>query len=144
MILPATLLIVSCTPFNTNNSVSNSDSISSSINHEYHEIENKKIAWNDVFSLAKVQYFVYFYSKTCSHCQQFKNTIIEYGLRHNDFYFCEDCKDTIISNDVGKTIGINSINSFCIQGFPSLVKIEKGVCVINVAGISNISLILGV
>ncbi len=143
-ILLFTSLICSC--FNAKNKDSNStknhEEIESEITHEYNEINDKKITWNSIFSLAKTQYFVYFFSKNCSHCNQIKNDIISYALTDENFYFVEDSKDTVLLDDVSQTIGLNSIDHFGILGFPSLVKIENNFCVLNIAGAHNIYLSL--
>lgn len=108
------------------------------IEHSYTEVLDKKIEWNSIFSIAKPAYFVYFYSKTCSHCKQLKNRIIEYSLTHDDIYFVEDSKNTVLLSDVSVTIGINSIETFGILGFPSLIKVADQKCILNVAGIGDI------
>lgn len=108
------------------------------IEHSYTEVLDKKIEWNSIFSIAKPTYFVYFYSKTCSHCEQLKNRIIEYSFSHENIYFVEDGKDTVLLNDVNFTLGIDSIDKFGILGFPSLIKVENQKCVLNVAGIGDI------
>ena len=77
LILPI-LLLSSCSIYiSSEQSFLSSEEVS--INHEYDEIVNQKILWNDIFSVAKPTYFVYFYSVVCQNCHSIKNEIIEYG-----------------------------------------------------------------
>lgn len=124
-------------------SKSSSSSITSSeIEHSYSEIQNLKISWNSTFSYAKPYYFVYFYSLTCSHCASLKNRIIEYGLTHEDIYFCEDSSDVVIKENIDSTIGCKRVEDLAIKGFPSLIKIEDKVLKINVVGVDKICSVL--
>lgn len=106
--------------------------------HSYNEITDKKINWNDVFFPQKGHYFVYFYSLTCSHCNELKNDIIEYALNHDDIYFVQDSEDIVIDKNIASTIGINDVKNLCIKGFPSIIEIDKKILVKNVVGISDI------
>jgi len=93
------------------------------IEHSYDEIFNKRIDWEDIFNPAKTDYFVYFYSRTCSHCQQLKNKIIDYGLNHEDIYFCEASEKVKIVTDNTGIIGASSVQQVCLLGYPSLIEI---------------------
>lgn len=136
-----TSLIPSCD--NNSSSVSFiSATIEPEITHSYNEIEDRKIKWKDVFFPSKTQYFVYFYSLTCSHCNQLKNKIIEYALVNENIYFVQDSEDVVIDKNVDQTIGINDVESLLIKGFPSLVQIDNKTITKNVAGINDIILIL--
>ncbi|HBF68705.1 MAG TPA: hypothetical protein DDW20_05260 [Firmicutes bacterium] len=110
------------------------------IKHSYSEISNYKVSWNDVFFIAKPQYFVYFYSLSCSHCNELKNSVIEYALNRENIYFCENSKDVIISENIANTIGISDVSKLSILGFPSLIKIEDNKLLCNIAGIDKIKL----
>ena len=109
-----------------------------SINHEYEEISNQKILWNDIFSVAKPTYFVYFYSLVCQNCNSIKNEIIEYGLANDDIYFVQDSKEFVFGNDITKTIGISDISFFFISGFPTLIEIDNAILVNHVVRVNNI------
>lgn len=116
--------------------------ISHIINHDYSEINQYKISWKNTFSLAKTSYFVYFYSLTCSHCEQLKNEIIEYALVNQNIYFCQNSEEVVISENVSATIGISSYEYLSILGFPSLIYIENGTLKTNIAGVPNIKIVL--
>ena len=131
------LLLSSCSIYeSTEQSFLSSEEVS--INHEYDEIVNQKLLWNDIFSVAKPTYFVYFYSLVCQNCNSIKNEIIEYGLANNDIYFVQDSKEFVFGNDITKTIGISDISFFFISGFPTLIEIDNAILVNHVVGVNNI------
>ena len=136
LILPI-LLLSSCSIYeSTDHSFLSSEEVS--INHEYEEIANQKLLWNDIFSVAKPSYFVYFYSLVCQNCNSIKNEIIEYGLANDDIYFVQDSKEFVFGNDITKTIGISDISFFFISGFPALIEIDNAILVNHVVGVNNI------
>ena len=131
------LLLSSCSIYeSTEQSFLSSEEVS--INHEYDEIVNQKLLWNDIFSVAKPTYFVYFYSLVCQNCNSIKNEIIEYGLANDDIYFVQDSKEFVFDNDITKTIGISDISFFFISGFPTLIEIDNAILVNHVVGVNNI------
>lgn len=131
------LLLSSCSIYeSTEQSFLSSEEVS--INHEYDEIVNQKLLWNDIFSVAKPTYFVYFYSLVCQNCNSIKNEIIEYGLANDDIYFVQDSKEFVFGNDITKTIGISDISFFFISGFPTLIEIDNAILVNHVVGVNNI------
>ena len=109
-----------------------------SINHEYDEIVNQKLLWNDIFSVAKPTYFVYFYSLVCQNCNSLKNEIIEYGLANDDIYFVQDSKEFVFGNDILNTIGVSDVSFFFISGFPTLVLIKNSKITNHIVGTKNI------
>lgn len=132
-----TLPLTSCSNNNIFTSISDINN-NISIKHNYSEISEYKIKWKDVFFVAKPEYFVYFYSVSCSHCNEIKNAIIEYALNNQNIYFCENSKDVIISEDISNTIGISDVSKLSILGFPTLVEIKNSKLVDNIAGIDKI------
>lgn len=136
LILPI-LLLSSCSIYeSTEQSFLSSEEVS--INHEYDEIDNQKLLWNDIFSVAKPTYFVYFYSLVCQNCNSIKNEIIEYGLANDDIYFVQDSKEFVFGNDILKTIGVSDISFFFISGFPTLVLIKNSKITNHIVGTKNI------
>ena len=67
------------------------------VERDYSEIADKKIHFADVFSIDKDSYYVYFYSRTCSHCQNLKNFIIEKSVERNDLYFVESSNEVMLA-----------------------------------------------
>ena len=92
-----------------------------------------------MFSVNYKQYFVYFYSLGCHHCNELKNDIIEFALNGQEhIYFIQESIDFVISDNIDNTIGISSIENMAILGFPSLVYINNSRVMENIGGISKI------
>ena len=112
--------------------------------HDYEEIENREIGWNDLFSIGIPQYFVYFYSPYCSHCKEIKDSIIEYALQDERMYFVKFSDEVIVAPDVENTIGATSIEDVAILGTPSLIEITNHTVTTNLAGSKAILNYLGI
>lgn len=110
--------------------------------HSYSEIYGYKISWSQVFEIDMVDYYVYFYSKTCSHCQKLKNYVIETALKTNCIFFVEASEDVVIKNSAKHQFYLSSAEIFSISGYPSMVQITNGICVKNVSGEDKILIIL--
>ena len=109
------------------------------IEHDYDDISELKIDWKDAFLQAKTQYFLYFYSKYCGHCELIKNQIIGYVLDSNEtFYFIEYIDEIPLTSNTELTIGAESWDQFAIRGTPSLAKIENKKAVCNLCGTNDI------
>ena len=132
------LLLTSCTPTSIISPQKSSEISNEIIEHDYSEISYRKIGWDDIFFQDKNEYKIYFYSLTCAHCKNLKNSVIEYALKNDDLFFIEANEKVVIKNDVSDTIGATSISQMGILGYPSLIKIDQKVCVFNVAGESEI------
>lgn len=133
------LFATSCTPI----SKATSSPIHLSINpeetkHEYSEINNYRITWSEIFDLPLSDYYVYFYSKTCVHCQNLKNWIIEKALQTKFIFFVESSKDDIIENDANQTFYSSSAEIFAIPGYPTLIKVSNKNLVLKVSGETSI------
>lgn len=112
-----------------------SASVPTEIQRDYSEIKEWEISWESVFILAKPGYFVYFYSRECSHCASIKNQIIEYALANPDtMYFVGDSKKVVFGENVKTTIDCSRIEDFFIAGYPTLAVISEAKCVQNIPG----------
>jgi len=111
---------------------------SSEMSHDYSEISNMRIDWDEIFDQKDDSYYVYIYSRTCSHCVSIKNKMIKYALTNNGIYFVEDSEKIVIKNDINYTIGLSSAEKLAILGFPSLLKITKKILTKNIAGTEKI------
>lgn len=127
--LPCLFTLISCKGGHFSN-----ETTKESIEHSYDEISDREIVWNDIFSISCPDYFVYFYSPTCSHCNRIKNVIIEYALTNESMYFIRFSDDVVVSGDVKNTIGVNSIDNLSILGTPSLLEVKNKVVETNIAG----------
>lgn len=101
---------------------------------DYHNFESQFVKWNQVLSLDKNQYFVYIFMVNCGHCNEIKQNVLCYASNHTDFYFCEYSKEILVIEDINETIGKGDIEEIGIKGTPTLLGIENGVLVMNIAG----------
>ena len=104
----------------------------------YDNVKDKTIFWSNIFSISDNDYYVYFFSKTCAHCQSLKEFIISKAIERGDIYFVESSEQDVFLKDVSSTIGLTSIEGFGILGHPSLVEIVDKTITKNIAGIPSI------
>lgn len=140
LLILCALLLMSCVASSEKQSSQAQTSITyeSTINHEYIEISEFRISWDEIFEMDSTNYYVYLFSRTCSHCSSIKNKIIEYALDNENMYFIEDNKDIVFKNDVNYTIGLKSVDDLAILGFPTILKISEKILVKNIAGTDKI------
>ena len=137
------LLLTSCVPDKSTIKVISFDDVGSNeVNHDYVEISRFRIAWGETYDQQLEEYFVYFFSRTCSHCQNLKNFMIEKALEKENIFFVESSEDDVIKKSVESTFYSSSAEFLAILGYPSLVKISEGILVENVAGESLIMSLL--
>lgn len=98
------------------------------INYEYEELEDKLVYWDDVPNINLNHYYVYFFSRTCSHCERIRNLVIPNLLHRRIFYACEASNQTKICGLQPK--GSFDEIDFCILGFPTIVEV-KDWCVVK-------------
>lgn len=127
--------LVSCGLTNTKELESEYSNISP---HDYSEVDDKLILWENVFFQEDDFYYCYIFSKTCSHCNAIKDYVIDYALRKNNMYFVEYNKDIPIMSDVSSTIDATSIDNIGILGTPTLLEVFNHALISNVAGEKNI------
>ena len=101
---------------------------------DYDIIKDKEILWNDLLIQEKESYSVYIYSLTCGHCNEIKQEIISYALNHDDFYIVEYNKNIPICDGQEEQGEKDKLEDICIFGTPSLLSINSGVLVKNIAG----------
>ncbi len=106
--------------------------------HDYNEVSEKMIEWQDIFKQEDSFYYCYIFSKTCSHCNSIKDYVIDYALRKNNMYFIEYKNNIPIIGDVSKTIESTSIETVGILGTPTLLELFNHTLISNVAGEKNI------
>lgn len=106
--------------------------------HDYSEVSDKTISWENILSQEDGFYYCYVFSKTCSHCNAIKDYVIDYALHKNNMYFVEYNKDIPILADVSSTIDATSIDKIGILGTPTLLEVFNHTLISNVAGEKNI------
>ena len=125
------MLFMGCSRSTKQISISTSEEVAQ---YDYDAIKEKTIIWNDLFIVEKETYCTYIYSKTCAHCNEIKQDIISYGLNHDNLYFIEFNKSIPISESIEDTIGKSNVEEISILGTPTLLVIEKGILIKNIAG----------
>jgi len=108
------------------------------IQHEYSEISDYSISRDMMFDIDHEQYYVYFYSLTCTHCNNIKDFMIERAIDRKDIFFVKSSSGDKLTNDEKLLIGAEIPEDFYILGYPSLVLIKNKKCIKNIAGISTI------
>ena len=108
------------------------------VEHEYEEISEFELTWETMFDVDENNYYVYFYSMTCNHCQELKNYIIEKAQERGNIYFVKGSSKNQLTNDSNKLIGAENPGDFYILGYPTLALISNKKCTKNLAGITQI------
>lgn len=105
MLLFESLLVISCT---------------------YHEKQIYKefpydllIEWNDVFS-QDGDYYVYFYSEICGHCESIKQEMITWIQNCGHIFIVDVLKGGTYKNDYEGIKNITNINDLYILGTPTI------------------------
>lgn len=135
------LLLAGCDlSFGDKSTTQTTNSVSSlETKHNYDEVSGKAIKWNQIFSMPEDFYYVYFYSLTCSHCNELKDTIIPFALETTKtIYFCEESTEFNYKQDTSSSIGATSCDQFVIAGFPSLAILQNHQVVVNNVGVTSI------
>ncbi len=101
----------------------------------YDDYLDSSIVYEDMFSQKEDEYFVYIYSKSCSHCEAIKNDVLSF-LKEDivPVYLLRYTKDIRVNQDIELTIGVSDINDFYIAGTPTLVHIYEHCVLNNVVG----------
>ena len=117
-----------------NSSVNFSTSISNDplIVYEYEELEEKLISWDDIYQIELSHFYVYFFSRTCGHCQRIKNLVIPILLRRKIYYACEMSKEHNICST--PKLGHLKEVDLCIIGYPTIIEIKNGAFVKYASG----------
>lgn len=109
------------------------------VDRDYSDYENITISWENVFFAAKSQYFVYIFSETCGHCIAIKDDILTFADEEEfPIYLVQFSEDIPVTYSVEDTIGATNIENLSILGTPTLIEIDEGVVVKNVAGAGRI------
>ena len=107
--------------------------------HDYDEIADQIINWENLFSIHQDDYYCYIFSTRCTHCNNIKNLVIDTALEMDNFYFVLFDSTIPISGYVQNTIGATSYSDVSILGTPTLLRIENSTLTINIAGEKQIT-----
>lgn len=133
LLLPITLLLLTCC-FNPKPSYQ-----CEIREHDYDEIADQIISWENIFSINQDDHYCYIFSTRCSHCNNIKNLVIETALETDNYYFVLFDSTIPISGNVENTIGATSYSDVSILGTPTLLRIENSMLTMNIAGEKQIT-----
>jgi len=108
------------------------------IDHDYSEVEEFSLTRESIFDVDSANYYVYFYSSTCSHCQEIKNYMISKALERKDIYFVRGTNKDKITTDTKILTGAERAEDVWILGYPSLLLISNKKVTKNLAGNASI------
>ena len=106
--------------------------------HNYDEVREFELMWETMFDVDLDDYYIYFYSTTCNHCEDLKNYIIEKALTEENIYFIRGSSKDQIGKDPKMSKYAENPGDIWILGYPSLLQIVDHKCMKNLAGISQI------
>ncbi len=112
------------------------------IERSYDEIKDYELKLSTCFDVELDDYYLYFYSETCSHCSEIKNLMITEAIERGDIYFIKASNNDKLTNDQSLLIGAENPDDIYILGYPSLLEISNKKCIKNEAGKSNIQAVL--
>lgn len=138
LILPLLLVLFGCDNKRAEGAKDNLESFVMPIERSYDEVGSFAITWEHIFDVDSEEYFVYFYSLTCSHCSELKNFIIEEALSRGNIYFSKASSKDIILTDTKSSIGAGKSGDISILGYPTMIKIYHHICTENVSGKTKI------
>ena len=111
--------------------------------YEYKDFEKYRIEWKNLFFTAKTHYFAYIYSESCYHCIEIKDLVLPYFENENfDIFLIQYSSEIPLGFGVEETLEKQSVESIWILGVPTLIEIDNGMVVNNVAGKEDILFIL--
>ena len=137
LILLTSMILIGCSTTETKQPTF-SETIVVPVNHDYSEISEYELTWDSIFIPSEIKYYVYFYSSTCSHCEELKDYIIEKALNRGDIYFVKGTSKDQLANDSKKSINAEKPEDIWILGYPSLLLISNHKCTKNLAGNTQI------
>ena len=108
------------------------------VSHDYSEVQDFELMWETMFDVDSDDYYVYFYSTTCNHCEELKDYIVDKALSRGDIYFVKGSSKDQIGKDANLSKYAENPGDIWILGYPSLLKISSHKCTKNLAGINQI------
>ena len=92
--------------------------------HNYHEIRNSLISWENIFFIEDDEFFVYFYAEKCGYCNEIKQSVLNFYLKNLCVFYFVNCDFEIKTGPIIDLRGIDNLDEFYIFGTPFLVKFE--------------------
>ena len=122
------LTLVACTP-------DNSGKTSTSF---YDVVTEQTVSWTECLSQPESHYVVYFYSETCSQCQEIKGDVILFARINTVKTYFLDINAP--GNEVQRcseeevVVGVDDVADLYIVATPTIVEVQDGVTTANVVG----------
>lgn len=106
--------------------------------HNYHEIKDRIIEWNQLFIQSEEYYLIYFYSEKCGHCNEIKQDILDYYFESvtKMYFVCADYE--VVTGPKADLKGIDKLDEFYIFGTPFLLEVKDHKVLDYYAGPSEI------
>ena len=131
-------LLNGCSAEDQNTVVFEEENVIIETQRSYDEITDYELVWENIFDVDSENYYVYFYSTTCSHCQEMKNYMIGKALERKDIYFIKGSSKDQITNDLKNQKYAENPEDIWILGYPTLIKIVSKKCIKYCTGTSQI------
>lgn len=105
---------------------------------DYDSFPDRVIEFKELYNQNHDDYYVYIFSYSCGHCEDFKEEVLNIIKNNETMYLVKYSKEIKISSNVDNTIGAKSVEEVSILGTPTLLEIREGALVTNVAGKTEI------
>lgn len=136
------LLFTACIPHRSS-SRPDEFSVDPTVHHDYGEVRDIHISYENIFKMPEDDYLVYFYSLYCGHCLEIKDEVIEFALcEDGGIYFVREAPEVAVIKEEDVITGVDDIADFGILGYPSLVEIKEGAVALSVAGAEPVRIVL--
>ena len=97
--------------------------------------------WQDSLKQQESNYLLFFYSKTCTYCQEIIEDVQAFCDENIMKVYWINTRETSttipVSYDIDKTLGVDDVSNLFIRGTPSIIEVFKGIVVANVPGKEN-------
>ena len=98
--------------------------------HEYAEVADLMITYEQYFTISENEHFIYFFQDTCHSCQEIKNEVIDFALnKYAEIYFVyatEEIPSHYTYEEINQSLGSNKIEDVFVRVTPQLVLIKDG------------------
>ena len=134
ILITAIFTLIACATIDSKDVYQIEEDIQVKTQREYEEVLDYQLLLETTFDVESENYYVYFYSLSCTHCNEIKNYIIEKALERKDIYFIKGTSKDKITTDTKKLIGAENPEDIWLLGYPSLLLISNKKCTKNLAG----------
>ena len=92
--------------------------------HNYDEIRNSQISWENIFINEDDDFFVYFYAEKCGYCNEIKQSVLNFYLKNLVTWYFVNCDYEIRIGPTKDLTGIDNSDDFYIFGTPFLIRLQ--------------------